>query len=514
MIYEPDAVDWTRGHLSGQSCGVPRHLTNMRSADPEVRGEAFDAFYREAHDEGAVDPCTAASLPFLFDMADDPATPDRAPVVDLLLSIGRSALERDPEDVYFSAHGVESTAHVDIAARMTVRASAFVRYGTDPDPAVRRPAIEAVGLFLHDDDDDDGARAVRTLADRLTAENGTVERLLVVRTMAALPARMPATRPAVTAWLDALSANATHPPTGVTPSPTDLTHPPTDAPTRLAALVHGIRVAPDRTDTDLVVRATALLREYAGTPAVVEVCDGCRRCRSTSFVQGRPVLYGPRPGHLAATYADPHHPWPAHSPLSAVLRTLHAALGDRTTDRAALLAEQLTSPDAATRYDAIEMARDFPGPLPRDLVLLLLGLLPDPYAASRITAGLSRWLSGDLTVAPEDTSTVRDALSDYTATQRAERGAAVWASADRLIRRAYQEAIMTLADHRDPRALPDMITALETASTTGVSSTASAATRRPPTGSYPSSPTACATSIRTARTRRSPRPSICPAWPS
>ena len=443
MINDPDGIDWTSGHLSGQSCGVPASLKNMRSTDPTVRDQAFDDFYAEAHDQGAVGPCTAASLPFLFDMANDPATPDRPQIIRLLLSIGREALDRDPDGIYFTVNGVASTAHVDIAAEMPERAVAFLRYAADADPLVRRPAIEAVGLFLAD-----GDRAVRTLAHRLTAETGIVEQLLVVRTMAGLPTRLPTTRPAVTAWLDALVDDAAHPPI--------------DTPIRLAALAHRARVASDRIDADLVPRATALLREITRAPAPVEFCDGCRRCRSKSFVRGRETPPGPRPEHLAATYFDSHHPWPEHSPISSVLRTLHKALGDRAADQATLLTEQLTSLDTATRYDAIEMAKDFPSPLPRDLTLLLLNLLPDPYAASRITNGLSRWRSGTLTIAPEDTGTVCDALAAYTAGQRAAHGPDVWGTGNPLIRDAYQEAIMTLADHCDPRALPDLITALST----------------------------------------------------
>ncbi|MFE5902551.1 hypothetical protein ACFQ67_34815 [Streptomyces sp. NPDC056488] len=134
------AVDWTLGHLPDQVCGVPGHLTNMLSLDPETRDKAFEEFYAEAHDQGAVDPCTAASLPFLFAMADDPLTPDRAEIVTLLLSIGRAALGHAPEDVRFTANGVGSKAYVEISAAMPERVDAFVRYAADPDPLVRRPA--------------------------------------------------------------------------------------------------------------------------------------------------------------------------------------------------------------------------------------------------------------------------------------------------------------------------------------------------------------------------------------
>ncbi|MFC8368313.1 HEAT repeat domain-containing protein [Streptomyces sp. NPDC057239] len=416
----------------------------MLSTDPETRDRAFEEFYAEAHDQGAVDPCAAASLPFLFGMADDPATPDRAKVVRLLLSIGRAALEHDPEGVYFTVNGVESRAHVEITAAMPERADAFVRHAADPDPLVRRPAIEAVGLFLAD-----GERAARVLAERLSAEDGIVERLLVVRTMARLAGRLRATRPTVTAWLDDLIDGPAWPPA--------------DAPVRLAALTHRALIAPDRDTPDLVPRAITLLREITVTPTAEKPCDGCRWCRMSSYVRGREVVPTVRPAHLAADFFDPDHVWEEHSPLSSVLRALHTALGDRISDRTALLVAQLTSPDAATRYDAIAMAQDLSGPLPHPVLTRLLDLLPDDLAAAQIIrGGLSRWSGGRLTIAPEDTELLLDTLTDHMATLRTTHGPDVWATPNPLIRTAYQEAVMTLADHRDPRALPDLIRSLET----------------------------------------------------
>lgn len=48
---------------------------------------------------------TVASVPFLFAMADDPATPDRGQVVALLLSIGREAV--DAEEILAADDGVD-----------------------------------------------------------------------------------------------------------------------------------------------------------------------------------------------------------------------------------------------------------------------------------------------------------------------------------------------------------------------------------------------------------------------
>ncbi|MCP9985352.1 HEAT repeat domain-containing protein [Streptomyces sudanensis] len=435
-------VDWSTRHLPGQVCGVPGHLANMLSTDPETRDKAFEEFYEEAHDQGAVDPCTAASLPFLFGMADDPLTPDRAKIVRLLLSIGRAALDYDPENVYFTVNGVESKAHVEITAAMPERVDAFVRHAADPDPLVRRSAIEAVGLFSAD-----GERAVDVLDGCLSAGDGIVERLLVVRTMARLARRLRATGPTVMAWLDQLIDGRAGP------------H--ADTPVRLAALAHRALLDPDT--PDLVPRAIALLREITVTPTADKPCDGCRWCRSCSYVRGREATPTVRPTHLAADFFDPDHIWEEYSPISSVVRALHTALDDRIPDRTALLVAQLTSSDAATRYDAIAMAKDLPGSLPRPVLTRLLDMLPDDLAAAQIiSGGFSRWQGGRLTVASEDVELLLDALADHMAGLRTAHGPDVWAADNPLIRQAYQEAVMTLADHRDPRALPDLIRSLET----------------------------------------------------
>ncbi|MFF2538739.1 hypothetical protein [Streptomyces cyaneofuscatus] len=143
MINEIDSVDWeSMGHAYGPASDVPGWLRGMASADPGVRDEAFSDFYSAAHHQGDVYPCTAASLPFLFEMADSPATPDRGSVIELLLSIGRASLDKDPEGVYAAVDGTESRAHVDALAVMGGRAEAFVRWVRDPDLLVRRPTIK------------------------------------------------------------------------------------------------------------------------------------------------------------------------------------------------------------------------------------------------------------------------------------------------------------------------------------------------------------------------------------
>jgi hypothetical protein len=427
-------ADWSAGHSPGQVCGVPGHLARMRSADPSVRREAFEDFCAEAFPEGTVDPCTAASLPFLFDMADDPAAPDRAEIVRLVFLIGREARRHDPDEVYWTVYGVESRAHVDINAGMPGRVGAFARYATDADPLVRRPAIQAVGLFSAD-----GERAARLLGERLPVETGTAEQLLVVRTMASLADRLPETAHTVTAWLDDVLDGSDRPHTG--------------APVRLAALAHRFLRDPGHdTAADTVSRALTLLRDCTRLPTAEKRCDGCRRCRPTCC--GRHDDFTVRPVHLAAEFFDPDHVWEEHSPISSALRTLHTALGDRVPERTDLLVAQLSSPDTATRYDAIAMAKDLPGPLPRPVLAGLLALLPDDWAASRMFMEGFGTYNGRLEVAPEDTALFTGALADHLAMLRAAHGPDVETSGNPFVRCSYQEAVVALAEHRNPHARP------------------------------------------------------------
>ncbi|MGW4896860.1 HEAT repeat domain-containing protein, partial [Kitasatospora sp. NPDC004240] len=182
MINHLEGVDWSSmGHAYGPADEVPLWLEQMASPDPGVREKAFSGFYSAAHHQGDVYSCTAASLPFLLALADDPRAPDRPAVIGLLLSIGGAALDCDPDGVYYSPSGHASTPYADVVPRMRERVGLFVRYAADPDSRVRQAAVPALGLFL-----DDAERAFALLRERLAAEGGTAERLLVVEAAATL----------------------------------------------------------------------------------------------------------------------------------------------------------------------------------------------------------------------------------------------------------------------------------------------------------------------------------------
>lgn len=434
MINEIDGVDWeSMGHAYGPASDVPGWLKRMASADPGVRNEAFSGFYNAAHHQGDVYPCTAASLPFLFEMADSPVS-DRGSVIGLLLSIGRECLDMDPEGVYFTPDGTESRAHVDALAVIGGRAEAFVRWVADPDQEVRRPAIEGLGLFL-----DDSARAVEVLRSLLPGD-GVVERLLVVRTVATVALRDATVHGAAAGWLDALAGD-----TAQTPE------------VRLAALVHRVRCTPGELGEAVVPAAVGLIREIAPEETGRDGDAPCRAEGEPGVAAGSAPSSGVPP-QIAAAFEDLERHGRVHAPTTSVLGALHTLLGDRVLERTALLAEQLCSADPGVRYDAIRMAKELIGRWRGDhsgLVVLIAGcLLPeDAYTSAAAAEALGALVpvSGP----------AREALAAYVEACRAEHGPGVWAARERLVRRAHQEAVRALACLGDLRALPCVLEALD-----------------------------------------------------
>ncbi|MEU7028843.1 HEAT repeat domain-containing protein [Streptomyces sp. NPDC046275] len=355
-------------------------------------------------------------------------------IVALLLTIGREAV--DAEEIYAvicGEDGEESTIYPDIARLMREHADAFVS-AQDPDPRVRRASIEGLGLFL-----DDAERAVALLRDRLAEESGAAERLLVVRTMADLALRLPAAAAPGRAWLDTLADSDK-----------------TDPDTRLAALVHRARCAPDSIDDQTVPTAIGLLRQVTPTPRPEE--DKERRETEPSrpcVCEAEPEPDPNVPGRIAAAFADLERHGRVHAATTPLLTAFHTALGARIEDRTALLTEQLRSGDPGTRYDAIDMARSliisWRGHHTGLVRLIGDCLLPDDaYTAAAAAEAL-----GSLHTLAEP---AREALAAYATAHRPD----AWASPHRAVRRAHQLAVVTLARLKDERALPSLLVALDT----------------------------------------------------
>ncbi|MFI1000512.1 HEAT repeat domain-containing protein [Streptomyces galbus] len=288
-------VDWASlRHADGSAEDVPGVLRGLISADPAERGTALDELYGSLHHQGRVYDATLACVPFLLRLVAHEGVPERAGLVDLLVSIGDG--ERDG-----GVGAVRAGAEV------------FVRLTADPDPEVRRAAAGAVVRFLAEP-----ARALAVVRERLTAEREDGVLIGLVEALGLLARRRPSVAGQALDLLAAWSA------------------PPSGPAVRLAALAALTSCAPERVPPDLVPTVLRLLRERSA-----------RRTR---------VPLGPgRPDGDSLVHRL-HGPHSSDEEGARLLRTLHAALDDRLTERATLLEGQLTCPDPADRCNAVWMA--------------------------------------------------------------------------------------------------------------------------------------------------------------
>ncbi|MER6518664.1 hypothetical protein ABT246_17685 [Streptomyces sp. NPDC001553] len=214
----------------------------------------------------------------------------------------------------------------------------------------------------------------------------------------------------------------------------------------------------------LVIRTMAdlALRLPTTHAAATGASDGasCRSGtgdRTCTVVLPTPADQGVPP-QIAAAFEDLARDNLVHAPTTSLPHTLHEVLNSRASERTELLAEQLRSPDPATRHDAIRMTRNliasWRGDHTRHLLLLADCLLPhDPYTAAAAAEAL-----GSMAAVAEP---AREPLASYVTANRTTHGHDAWASPHPLLRRAHQEAVLALATLGDERSLPDLLTALD-----------------------------------------------------
>ncbi|MFJ9539240.1 HEAT repeat domain-containing protein [Streptomyces sp. NPDC101225] len=423
-----DDIDWSLlEHAYGAAGEIPALLRALRCPHMEERRKALDRFYSAVHHQSSVYPSTAASLPFLFELAVDGATPDRAAVVALVVSIGRESLEQGFADDGTEIEYYPPTGCVQAVTFLRARGVEFAELAGDPDPNVRLAAIPGLGLFL-----DDAGQATALLRARLTAERGVAARLRILDAAATLALRMPAASSDVMDWLTRLAADPAWGPV-----------------TRLAALIQRARCAPGQIGDDVVPAAVALLHKSARDLPVQPIRPAPSR---------PPVPTQGVPPQIVAAFEDLDHSAQMYAPTTGLLRTFHEALGGRVAERTAVLAEQLASPDPGTRLDAVRMSgelmRTWRGDHTR-LLMLVAGQLttPDLEVASEAAAVLE--------VCHPIADPAREALAAHIDAQRTAHGTNVWATPDARLRKSHQAAARALARLGDIRALPSVLAALD-----------------------------------------------------
>ncbi|MFE3519023.1 HEAT repeat domain-containing protein [Streptomyces sp. NPDC059166] len=421
-----DEVDWaSMRHAYGPADDVPVLLRGLASADPAERENALDGMYGAVHHQGDVYACTLASIPFLFELAVDPAIPDRGGVIELLTSIGGIELDEDEEDGLddLDAEEIEGVANYAMAAAAVSAGSpVFFELVADEDPGVRLAAPLALAT-LHPAP----GRVLTLLRERLPVESDGEVRRALVEAAGRIALRHRSLAPGAADWLSRLASEA-YPP-GL----------------RLAALAQLARCAPDALPGDVVPVVSGLLRDLrsgpgrpARTGGVPAGGDGAGSGGLTGLL--RELSAGESAGRSA--------PWTAD-----LLRTLHAGLGDRVADRTALLKDQLGSPDPGQRLDAVRMSGGLIGGWRgsyEELVRLVGTQLSDPEP--RLAEAAAYTLDGLCALAvPAGDALARRVAADPGAWVRE------WASGPP----GLDPAVKALAKAGDIRALPALEAALD-----------------------------------------------------
>ncbi|MEV4002433.1 hypothetical protein [Actinomadura sp. NPDC049753] len=185
-----EAVDWAGlHHAYGPAEDVPGQLTALLSEDAEERHQAHAQLRGNVYHQGTRWQVSCHVVPFLTKLADDPATPDRAAVVDLLRAVALgdrddTCLPFEPDREFAQADNVTST---DVAT--------VVRwlYDEDAEPG----ECDAVAVSW----DRDAYLAAAAISDRFVAWTGDPDPMIAAMA-AELLAWFPATRPAVSHLLE------------------------------------------------------------------------------------------------------------------------------------------------------------------------------------------------------------------------------------------------------------------------------------------------------------------------
>ncbi|MGW3988825.1 HEAT repeat domain-containing protein [Streptomyces sp. NPDC004830] len=315
-----DEVDWASlRHADDSAQDMPGLLRGLASADPAERGTALDGMYGAVHRRGDVYDATLACVPFLLSLAVREEVPDRAEVLELLVSIG---------DLGGDGDALAARAR----AALRARAEVFVRLAGDADSGVRRVVPGALVRFL-----DGPGRVLSLLRERTLVERD--DRVLTALAEAlGLFVRRHGHAAARSSRRHRLRLGPDHGAEAVRLLQA-LSGPPYGPSLRLAALGQLAGCAPGRLPGDVVPVAVGLLRERSG--------------RRTA--QGH-ACGDPGPETLAGRLRRLR---PSDEEGSRLLRALHSGLGSRVADRAELLCGQLSSPDPLDRCNGVWMAAGF-----------------------------------------------------------------------------------------------------------------------------------------------------------
>ncbi|GIF98239.1 hypothetical protein [Catellatospora citrea] len=175
-----DAVAWhLLHHAYGPATDVPDQLRALRSPDPSRRAEALSRLFGNVYHQGTRWQASQAVVPFLVALADDPETPDRSTVVQLLrrIAVGDrrdDELPFDAQRTFAAGKALDGADHDEIIRRfhaeeemaddeVEVLNAAAVRWAADSYVSAAARLATIVG-WVSDPDDQVAAHAAALAA--------------------------------------------------------------------------------------------------------------------------------------------------------------------------------------------------------------------------------------------------------------------------------------------------------------------------------------------------------------
>lgn len=105
-----DRIPWAKlTHAYGSACDVPDLLRALRSATPGLGGDEPPLYqlFGNIYHQGTVYEATSYAVPFLIELAEDPNTPERIGILELLASIADGSSYHAVHEPFLSAYGIK-----------------------------------------------------------------------------------------------------------------------------------------------------------------------------------------------------------------------------------------------------------------------------------------------------------------------------------------------------------------------------------------------------------------------
>ncbi len=100
MLEQLDQIDWRQlSHAYGPATDVPEMIRGLATITPENREQVLAEVWSSILDQGSLYTATAAAIPFLIELLNEPSVSEKNHILDLLAGAAESALDVIQEDL-------------------------------------------------------------------------------------------------------------------------------------------------------------------------------------------------------------------------------------------------------------------------------------------------------------------------------------------------------------------------------------------------------------------------------